>query len=110
MPPSGADVDKDVGLVRRYLRERDALLAAVDADPAAAADDWHKRYGAIQINHMVTVSEKLARENPDIVREIYRLLTESMRGTLQVNVLPHDRLRTASFAGPVAPRAATSGA
>ena len=28
---------------------------------------------------MVTVSEKLARENPDIVREIYRLLTESKK-------------------------------
>ena len=70
------EIDAMVGTDRLAKDDR---LRTVFPDPAAAADDWHKRYGAIQINHMVTVSEKLARENPDIVREIYRLLTESKK-------------------------------
>ncbi len=45
----------------------------------AAAIDWHRRNGAIQINHMVTVSESLAKSDPAAVREVYRLLAESRK-------------------------------
>ena len=31
------------------------------ADPGAAAEDWQRRKGAMQINHMVVVTEELAR-------------------------------------------------
>jgi 4,5-dihydroxyphthalate decarboxylase len=48
-------------------------------DPAAAARDWQRRHGAIQINHMVVVTEALARARPDAVREAYRLLAEAKR-------------------------------
>jgi 4,5-dihydroxyphthalate decarboxylase len=48
-------------------------------DPDAAAQEWRARHGAIQINHMVAVRESLSRENPDAVREVYRLLCESKR-------------------------------
>ncbi len=47
--------------------------------PAAAARDWQRRHGAIQINHMVVVTEALSRTEPDAVREAYRLLAESRR-------------------------------
>ncbi len=55
----------------------DARLASVIADPAAAADAWRAKHGALQINHMVVVKESLARSDPDAVREVYRLLDES---------------------------------
>jgi 4,5-dihydroxyphthalate decarboxylase len=50
-------------------------------DPAAAAQDWHKRNGAIQINHMLAVRESLSKSNPQAVREIYRMFVESKRAT-----------------------------
>jgi 4,5-dihydroxyphthalate decarboxylase len=65
-----------------------AILPAVPTDPrlkplipnpAAAAEAWHKKYRALQINHMVVVKESLARTEPQAVREIYRLLLESKK-------------------------------
>jgi len=55
----------------------DPRLAGVLADPAAAADAWRARHGALQVNHMVTVKESLLRTDPDAVREVWRLLAES---------------------------------
>ena len=57
----------------------DSRLQPVIADPAAAARAWQARHGALQINHMAVVKESLCRENPDAVREVYRLLRESKR-------------------------------
>ncbi len=57
----------------------DPRLAPVIPDPLAAARDWHRRNHAIQINHMVVVSEALSRSHPRAVAEIYRLLAESKR-------------------------------
>jgi 4,5-dihydroxyphthalate decarboxylase len=65
-----------------------AILAAPAADPRikpllpdpeAAAQDWHRRTGALQINHMVVVKDTLSKSNPDAVRETYRLLHESKK-------------------------------
>jgi 4,5-dihydroxyphthalate decarboxylase len=58
---------------------QDPRLRPVIADPQAAAADWKKRKGALQINHMVVVKESLSKSEPDAVREIYRLLAESKR-------------------------------
>ncbi len=55
----------------------DSPLKPLIPDPAAAARDWQKRHGAIQINHMVVVTEALSRSQPDAVREAYRLLAAS---------------------------------
>jgi len=70
----------------------DPRLKSVFADPAAAAQDWHRRNGAIQINHMVVVRESLSRSDARAVREVYRLLLESKRaaglpvaGTIDMN-------------------------
>ena len=53
---------------------KDERLKSVIPDPAAAAADWHRRKGAIQVNHLVCVRNSLPQE---VVDEIYRLLQES---------------------------------
>ncbi len=55
----------------------DPRLRTVIADPAASATEWYNLTGAISMNHMAVVQEKLTRENPDAVREFFRLLKES---------------------------------
>ena len=57
----------------------DPRLRPVFADPQAAAAEWQRTHGAVQINHMVVVKESLAREHPDAVREVWRLLVASKR-------------------------------
>ena len=53
---------------------QDERLKSVIPDPAAAAADWHRRKGAIQVNHLVCVRDSLSQ---DVVDEVYRLLRES---------------------------------
>jgi 4,5-dihydroxyphthalate decarboxylase len=53
---------------------KDERLRSVIPDPAAAAADWQRRKGALQINHMVAVRQSLKKEIAD---EVYRLLLES---------------------------------
>jgi 4,5-dihydroxyphthalate decarboxylase len=55
----------------------DPRLQPLIPDPSTAAGDWHRRNGAVQINHMVTISEALSRDKPEAVREVYRMLSES---------------------------------
>jgi 4,5-dihydroxyphthalate decarboxylase len=52
----------------------DPALKSVIAEPAAAAQRWYARHEVVPINHMVVVTERLARSQPEIVREIYRVL------------------------------------
>ena len=42
-----------------------------------AAQTWYARHHVVPINHMVVVTEKLAKSNPTIVEEIYRLLLQA---------------------------------
>ena len=53
---------------------KDERLKSVIPDPAAAAADWHRRKGAIQVNHLVCVRDSMPQ---DVVDEVYRLLQES---------------------------------
>ena len=55
----------------------DARLKPLFRDPAAEASRWFARHGVVPVNHLVVVSEKLARERPDIVVELYELLKRS---------------------------------
>ncbi|MEQ9123248.1 MAG: hypothetical protein RIM80_11860, partial [Alphaproteobacteria bacterium] len=48
-------------------------------DPAAAAADWRRRHGAIQINHMVVAKNAALDAHPDAIREVYRQLAASRR-------------------------------
>ncbi len=55
----------------------DPRLKPLFPDPAAEAEHWFAQHGVVPVNHLVVVTEKLARERPDIVREIYRVLKQS---------------------------------
>jgi 4,5-dihydroxyphthalate decarboxylase len=58
---------------------KDPRLKRLIPDPEKAAQDWHARHRAIQINHMVVVRNSLSKSSPDAVREVYRMLKESKR-------------------------------
>jgi 4,5-dihydroxyphthalate decarboxylase len=47
-------------------------------DPEDAARKWAQNHGGVPINHMVVVRESIARARPDVVKEVVRLLHESM--------------------------------
>ena len=53
---------------------QDSRLQPVIPDPQAAAADWKRRKGALQINHMVAVKNSLSF---DVSQEVFRLLQES---------------------------------
>lgn len=55
----------------------DPRIKPLIPNPEAAAQAWHRKTGALQINHMVVVKEEASRRNPAAVRETYRLLWES---------------------------------
>lgn len=66
--------------------ELDAVLGEKSDDPglkplfpdvAAEEKAWFAKHGVLPINHMVVVSETLSRTDPQAVREVFRLLTES---------------------------------
>ena len=57
----------------------DPRLKRLIPDPDQAAQEWHARNRAIQINHMVVVKDTVTKSHPDAVREVYRLLRDSKR-------------------------------
>src|SRR4030095_12095834 len=46
-------------------------------DPTRVFADWRRRRHATSINHVVVVKESLTRNEPDAVRDAFRLLLES---------------------------------
>jgi 4,5-dihydroxyphthalate decarboxylase len=56
---------------------KEPRLRPLVPDPQAAALAWSRKYGTIPINHVFVVNKSLADTRPDVVREIYRLLSES---------------------------------
>jgi 4,5-dihydroxyphthalate decarboxylase len=52
-------------------------LKSVIPDPDAAAKGWYKKNGAVPVNHMVVLKQSLAKSQPGLVREVYRLLLAS---------------------------------
>jgi len=57
----------------------DPRLKRLIPEPDQAAQEWHARNRAIQINHMVVVKDTATKSHPDAVREVYRLLRDSKR-------------------------------
>ena len=57
----------------------DPRLQSVIPDPDAAARAWYGQHGLVPVNHMVVVTEALARSNPQAVAELYRLLEAGKR-------------------------------
>jgi 4,5-dihydroxyphthalate decarboxylase len=52
----------------------DPTLTSLIANPEAAARTWYARHKVVPINHMVVVTERLAKSDPGAVKEIFRLL------------------------------------
>jgi len=55
----------------------DPTLKSLIPDAETAAQTWYARHHVVPINHMVVVTEKLAKSNPQAVKEIYRLLLQA---------------------------------
>ena len=45
----------------------------------APAQTWYAQHRVVPINHMVVVTESLARARPELVAEIYRLLAQGKK-------------------------------
>jgi 4,5-dihydroxyphthalate decarboxylase len=52
----------------------DPRLQSVIADPQGEARAWYAKHRLVPVNHMVVVTEELARANPGAVAELYRML------------------------------------
>ena len=52
----------------------DPRLQSVISDPDVAARDWYRKHRMMPVNHMVVVTDELARAKPEAVAELYRLL------------------------------------
>ena len=61
----------------------DARLQSVIPDPQAAAKAWYAKHGLMPVNHMVVVTDEVARAKPEAVAELYRLLEAEPRGGRQ---------------------------
>ncbi len=49
-------------------------LKSLFPDPAAEAVKWYARRGVVPVNHLVVVTESLAKSRPDVVAGVYDLL------------------------------------
>jgi 4,5-dihydroxyphthalate decarboxylase len=57
----------------------DPRLQSVIPAPDDAARAWYDKHGVVPVNHMVAVTEALARSRPDFVIEIYRMLCDGKK-------------------------------
>ena len=57
----------------------DPRLKSVIPDPEAAAMQWYRKTGAVPVNHMVVFKAGWSQSNPDVVREVYRMLLDSKK-------------------------------
>jgi 4,5-dihydroxyphthalate decarboxylase len=56
---------------------KDPRVERLIPDPFNAAKDWFAREGVVPINHVFVVHEDIARNRPDVVRELYRMIGET---------------------------------
>ncbi|KWF22064.1 hypothetical protein [Burkholderia pseudomultivorans] len=81
--PAGSSIPQmmlDGKLAAALLGEdmpKDPRVRTLVPDAHAAAKDWFAREGVVPINHMFVVHERVSKERPDIVRELYRMIVES---------------------------------
>ena len=55
----------------------DPRLATVIENPQEEAKKWYEKHKCVPINHMVCVTEKLAKENPAAVKAVYEALVKA---------------------------------
>jgi 4,5-dihydroxyphthalate decarboxylase len=58
---------------------KDPRLQSVINDPDGAARGWYDKHTLVPVNHMVVVTDELARSHPSAVTELYRLLGEGKK-------------------------------
>jgi 4,5-dihydroxyphthalate decarboxylase len=56
---------------------KDPRVERLIPDPYNAAKDWFAREGVVPINHVFVVHEDIAKNRPDVVRELYRMVGDS---------------------------------
>jgi 4,5-dihydroxyphthalate decarboxylase len=56
---------------------KDPRVRTLIPDPKAAAEKWYQREHVIPINHMFAIRQDIAERRPDVVRELFRMITES---------------------------------
>lgn len=66
----------DAAIIGSDLPDDPRLQAVIDS-PHEAATAWARRHALVPINHMVVVHDRLCREQPELVREIYQMLSRS---------------------------------
>jgi 4,5-dihydroxyphthalate decarboxylase len=55
----------------------DPRVRTLIPDPQAAAKQWYQREGVIPINHMFVVHQDIAKQRPEVVRELARMIAAS---------------------------------
>jgi 4,5-dihydroxyphthalate decarboxylase len=55
----------------------DPRVRTLIPDPHAAAKQWYQREGVIPINHMFVVHQDIAKQRPEVVRELARMIAAS---------------------------------
>lgn len=56
---------------------KDPRVQRLVPNPHEAAKDWYKREHVVPVNHMFAVHQDVSRNNPEVVREIFRMIVES---------------------------------
>jgi 4,5-dihydroxyphthalate decarboxylase len=59
----------------------DPRLATVIENPQAEAMKWYEKHKCVPINHMVCVTEKLAKSDPAAVKAVYELLVKGKQAS-----------------------------
>ncbi len=54
---------------------------------------WARGHGGVPVNHLAVMRASIARERPDVVREVYRVLKESRAAAVQIPGGADDPLR-----------------
>jgi 4,5-dihydroxyphthalate decarboxylase len=57
--------------------EEEGPIKHLIPDHEAAAKAWAQSHGGVPVNHLAVVRESIAKQRPDEVREVYRMLKES---------------------------------
>jgi 4,5-dihydroxyphthalate decarboxylase len=62
-------------------------------DHEEAGRDWARRHGGVPINHLMVMRESIVKEQPDVVREVYRVLKESRAAATSLPTGADDPMR-----------------
>lgn len=68
-------------------------LHSLFRDVAAEEKAWFAKHGVVPINHMVVVKQELSEKNPDVVREVHRMLSESAKASAAAPRFNTDEMR-----------------